>query len=239
MLEKHVEGHGPLVVLVPSIGRGQDDLAEIAAGLAAHGRRVVRPEPRGCGGSTGPLTNLSYVDWAADLASVVDDPPAVLVGHAAGSRYARACAQLFPDLVCGLVVAAAAAQQRPAHLDDDLRLAADETRPVEERRAALRRSFLAPGGDPGPWLTGWCEPTLAAQRATTPTGDWHRAGTVPILDLIGADDAWRPPHTRNELRDRLGDRVSVSIVAGAGHAMMTEQPAAVVTAIAEWLRSLA
>lgn len=249
-IEVYADGAGPLVVLVPSLGRGGDDLTAVTGELVARGLRVLRPQPRGTGRSTGPMTGLTYADWAADLAAVVaaeDAGPAVLVGHAAGGRYTRVCAADFPELVRGVVLAAAAADPPPpdqgaavaaqADLGADLLVAADPGRPVEERLAALRRAFFAPGHDPSAWLDGWVPATLAAQRASSPVPKWKNAGTVPLLDLIAADDAWRPPATRRQLIDRLGDRVRVAIVADAGHALLPEQPAAVAAAIAGWVRS--
>jgi hypothetical protein len=42
----------------------------------------------------------------------------------------------------------------------------------------------------------------------------------------------------NELRDELGDRVSVAVIRDASHALLPEQPTAVVTAIVAWVRGL-
>ena len=42
----------------------------------------------------------------------------------------------------------------------------------------------------------------------------------------------------NELRDELGDRVSVAVIRDASHALLPEQPHAVVEAIARWIRAL-
>jgi pimeloyl-ACP methyl ester carboxylesterase len=47
------EGAGPLVVLLPSRARGSEDFDEIASGIAKAGFRVLRPQPRGAGESTG------------------------------------------------------------------------------------------------------------------------------------------------------------------------------------------
>src|SRR5881392_2446633 len=49
------EGSGPLVVMLPSRGRDSEDFDEVAAGIAGAGFRVLRPQPRGAGRSTGPL----------------------------------------------------------------------------------------------------------------------------------------------------------------------------------------
>jgi hypothetical protein len=42
----------------------------------------------------------------------------------------------------------------------------------------------------------------------------------------------------NELKDELGDRVSIAVIANASHALLPEQPQAVVDAIVAWVRGL-
>ena len=55
-IETVVEGEGPAIVILPSLGRdGYEDYDEVAQMLAAMGWRVLRPQPRGIGASTGPM----------------------------------------------------------------------------------------------------------------------------------------------------------------------------------------
>jgi pimeloyl-ACP methyl ester carboxylesterase len=54
-IEVIAEGSGPLVVLLPSRGRDSEDFDEVAAGIAKAGFRVLRPQPRGAAGSSGPM----------------------------------------------------------------------------------------------------------------------------------------------------------------------------------------
>jgi hypothetical protein len=42
----------------------------------------------------------------------------------------------------------------------------------------------------------------------------------------------------NELRDELGSRVTVAVIRDASHALLPEQPRAVVEAIVAWVRGL-
>ena len=53
-----VEGAGPAVVLLPSLARDSEDYDEVAAELVGRGLRVLRPQPRGMGKSSGPLANI-------------------------------------------------------------------------------------------------------------------------------------------------------------------------------------
>jgi pimeloyl-ACP methyl ester carboxylesterase len=91
-IEVIAEGSGPLVILLPSRGRAAEDFDVVAAGIARAGFRVLRPQPRGAGGSSGPMKDLSLHDFARDTAAVIrheNGGPAVLVGHAFGNWVAR------------------------------------------------------------------------------------------------------------------------------------------------------
>jgi pimeloyl-ACP methyl ester carboxylesterase len=238
------QGSGPLVVLIPSFGRDSEDFGAVATGLAHAGMRVLRPQPRGVAGDTRGLRglrSLTYADWAGDLLAAVaagGGGPAILVGHAAGSRYARTAAAIAPEAVRGVVLAAAArpGPPQPEQAADLALCVAAEAAP-SERRAALRRSFFAPGNDVDAWLTGWHPATARAQRASAPVDGWELAGGVPVLDLIGSVDPWRPAASHSAVAAALGSRVRVSVVDGASHALLPERPDAVVTAVVQWARA--
>src|ERR1700704_5835112 len=105
------EGAGPLVVVLPSRGRDSEDYDEVAAGIAKAGYRVLRPQPRGMGASTGPMEGLTLHDLAGDVATTIEHAgqgPAVIVGHAYGNWIARMTAVDHPRLVRGVIIAAAA-----------------------------------------------------------------------------------------------------------------------------------
>src|SRR5580658_7448605 len=116
-IEVAAEGHGPLIVMLPSRGRGADDFDEVAGELVKAGFRVLRPQPRGAALSLGPMQNLTLHDLAHDVAAVIrnagDGGPAIIVGHAFGSWVARMTAVDHPELVRGVVMAAAAAKAYP------------------------------------------------------------------------------------------------------------------------------
>jgi pimeloyl-ACP methyl ester carboxylesterase len=244
------EGAGPLVVLLPSRGRGSLDFDTIAAGIAQAGFRVLRPQPRGVGESRGPMTGVTLHDFARDMAAVIRHEgggPAVMVGHAFGNWVARTTAVDYPDLVRGVVIVAAAAKAYPngfegaKELSEAVRKAGDGRLPDEERLKYLQMAFFASGNDPSVWLTGWYrevdEMQFAAGRATKQS-EWWSAGNVPLLDLQAADDPFKPRTMMNEIRDEFGDRATVIVIANASHALIPEQPAAVIEAIVAWMRKL-
>jgi pimeloyl-ACP methyl ester carboxylesterase len=249
-IEAIAEGVGPLVVLLPSRGRGSEDFAEVAAGIAKAGFRVVRPQPRGAGGSSGPMQGLSLHDFARDTAEVIRHEgggPAIIVGHAFGNWVARMTAVDYPQLVRGVVIVAAAAKAYPAgfagakDLSEAVRKSGDPTLPDGERLNYLRLAFFAPDNDASVWLKGWYpdvdEAQFAAGRATKQS-EWWPGGTVPLLDLQGALDPFKPRAMTNEIREEFGERATVVVIPNASHALIPEQPAAVVEAIVSWIGNL-
>jgi pimeloyl-ACP methyl ester carboxylesterase len=238
------EGDGPLIVLLPSRGRDSEDYDEVAAGLAEAGFRVLRPQPRGMLGSKGPLDGITLHDLARDVAAVIarqNAGPAVIVGHAYGHFVARMCAVDHPHLVRGIVLAAAGARKHPLELAALVTKSCDVALPDAERLAVMRQIFFAPGNDPAVWLHGWWPTANEAQhraRMAVPPSEWWSAGSVPLLDLQAEHDPFKPRDTVNELKDELGDRVTIQVIPNASHALMPEAPAAVTEAIVAWVRKL-
>ena len=161
------EGRGPLIVLLPSRGRDSEDYDEVAAGLAKKGFRVLRPQPRGMHASKGPLKDITLHDLARDVAIVIEREnagPAVIVGHAYGNWVARMTAVDHPNLVRGVVLAAAAAKKFPPRLSQLVSKSADMAVPEAERLAAMQEIFFASGSDPKIWLKGWWTEASEGQR---------------------------------------------------------------------------
>lgn len=238
------QGNGPPIVLLPSQARDSDDYELIAEGLADAGYRVLRPQPRGIGQSVGPLEGVTLRDFATDVAAVVESEgrgPAIIFGHAYGHYVARMVGTAFPHAVKGIVVAASAAKTFPAYLSEAVTQAGDVTLSEDVRLAALRLAFFAPGNDPRPWLEGWHPHMQAPQRAARTAIDqstYWAGGSAPLLDLQAECDPFKPPERRNEMRDDFGARVSIALVRNASHALIPEQPEAVVRETVHWMRSI-
>ena len=252
-IEVLAQGAGPVIAILPSLGRGAEDYDVMAARLAAKGFRVLRPQPRGIGASRGPLNGLSLHDYAADVAMVIEDEgrgSVVVVGHAIGSFVARMLATDRPDLVRGVVIAAGSAGKVPPGMSEpyvapDVQEAVvksgDLSLPDAERLRYLSIAFFAPGNDPRVWLGGWhpevMNPELTAWRST-PVDAWFATGKAPILDLQAEYDAVAPRKFSGVLKAALGDRVTVVVIPRAGHALAPEQPEAMAEAIAAFARRL-
>lgn len=243
-IEVATEGEGPLVVFLPSLGRDSDDYDQAAGELARRGYRVLRPAPRGIGRSRGPSVGITLHDYALDVARVIEHEgcgPAVIVGHAYGNWVARTTAADHPGLVRAIVIAAAGAKNFPPYLSGYIDKCEDAGLPDEERLKYLRLTFFAPGNDPASWLKGWHPEVKKAQRAAraaTRTEEFWSGGDAPVLDLIAAEDPFRPADTRDENRAELGPRVTVAVVPNASHALIPEQPVSVVDAITQWIAQL-
>jgi pimeloyl-ACP methyl ester carboxylesterase len=240
------QGTGPAILVVPSLGRGCGDFDQVTALLVARHYRVLCAQPRGIGDSKGALPNPTLHEYAADLAAVLRQAagtPVVVLGHAYGNIVARTLAAEEPTLVRGVILVAASGR---APLSAETRKAIDEssdlTVPDAERVKALATAYFASGHDASVWLQGWYPQAQAAQwvatKASKPDDYIAAGGKVPILDVQGDHDVIIPAKYSQDLHHELGDRVTVVVLADAGHALVPEQPVALVAAIDTWMQMI-
>jgi pimeloyl-ACP methyl ester carboxylesterase len=245
------QGSGPVLVLLPSLGRSGEDYDAVAVLLASQGFRVLRPQPRGIGRSKGPMDGLNMHDLAADVARIIDNEnkgPVIVVGHAFGNFVARQLAADRPDLVRGVVIAAGSAGKVPPGstekpISPEIRRAidgpSDMSLPESKRLEYLQIAFFAPGNDASVWLGGWNAEVHHMEshaREHTPVDDYFAAGTAPILDLQAEHDPVAPRRFSGVLKSLLGDRVTIVVIPNASHALFPEQPKAVSQAIVTFAR---
>ena len=232
-------------MLLPSSSRDSEDFDAIAEQFADAGYRVLRPQPRGMCGSTGPMTGLTLHDYARDVATVIERlgaAPAFVLGHAFGQWIGRCVAADHPHLVRGVILAAAAAKSaNPA---------------LRERTGEMHRHHPARLGSPGRPANRLLRPRprplflarqLASRGIEKPTRRQRRHPPKrvvvrrigPVLDLQAEHDPWRPAETRAGILDDLGSqRVTVALIPNASHALIPEQPEAVVHAVSDWTRTV-
>jgi pimeloyl-ACP methyl ester carboxylesterase len=244
-IEYFAEGQGSLIVFLPSLGRDAEDYEVISTFIAKQGFRVLRPQPRGIGQSTGPMEHISLHDLAGDVTAVIENEgggPAVVAGHAFGNWVARLVAVDRPNLVKAVAVIAAAAKGAiPPHIKDSINKSSDLSLPDQDRIEHLRRVFFAPGNDPSGWLNGWHADVSAAQwqaAAATPQDEWWHAGGVPMLEIRAMEDPLAPPERAYEMRDMFGNRVTQVEIPNASHALIPEQPEAVSAVMVAYARML-
>ena len=234
---------GRLVCMLPGLGGGIRQFADLGKRLATAGFQPVAVNPRGAGSSTGSLENLRMQDLADDVAAVMEHlgAPAIVIGNAFGNRVARFVAFSRPDLVTAVVLVCAGGEVAP---EPDAATAmaeyADRSLSLTERLQAARRAFFAPGShvdasfiDPGS-TTAAASAQVAAALAES-SGDWLAGGSAPMLVVQGADDRIAPPENGHRLKARWPDRVEVIDVAHAGHAVLIEQPELVAEAICDFV----
>ena len=207
------------------------------------GFRVLRPQPRGIGQSVAPMRDITLHDFARDIAAVIRHygGPAVIVGHAYGNWVARMTAVDHPQLVRGVVIAAAASKtvsaraQRGRHQErrhvaaegGAAQIPARDVLCARQRSRHLARR-LACGGERGP----------ASRRARHQAGGMvvgrQRAAARPAgrQRPVSSDRAHERAQGRaRRPRQRRGDpQRQPRLAAGAA--------AAVVDAIVAWVRGL-
>jgi pimeloyl-ACP methyl ester carboxylesterase len=92
------------------------------------------------------------------------------------------------------------------------------------------------------WLDGWREDVMHMEREATeatPKPEWWNAGTAPVLDLQSECDPLSPPDSRNCYVEQFGaHRVTITLIPGAAHALLPEQPEAVARAMLDYLKKL-
>ncbi|GGC41278.1 hypothetical protein GCM10011504_19670 [Siccirubricoccus deserti] len=246
-IEVLLQGSGPAIALLPSLGRGAEDFDTVAPLVAAAGFRVIRPEPRGIGASTGPMEGLTLYDLAEDVAAVlaaVGAGPTIVAGHAFGNWVARALAAVQPEQVRGVaLLAASIGTELAPEIRASINGSFDPALSDAERLKHLERGYFAAGHDARVWLPGWHPPVARMQRAATAaTQDpaWRRvADRVPVLYVAAAEDSIAPVPTLDTLRAALGERISLVVIPRAGHALLPEQPKATAEALIGFARGLA
>ena len=121
----------------------------------------------------------------------------------------------------------------------------------------VRYAFFAPGNDPTVWRSGWHPEIAQMQKATTVGLDrnganavqsgvgratsvdaWWAGGNAPLLVVQGLQDTVALPENGRLLKAELGDRVMLTEIDCAGHALLPEQPEIVATTVLAFLRNL-
>lgn len=246
----HQVGHGGQVgreiLMFASAGREASDFNELAQALASEGYAVTLFEAPYINGAKPSNETPTLYDLADDAAVYLQTRalPVTVMGHAFGNRLARATAHRHADKVDSVIlIAAGGLRPIPDRANTALRKAFDQRLTSRERREAVRYGFFS--GDnsiPDYWLRGWHRKTAQLQGAATQAADsaeWWSAGGKPLLVLSGLQDTIAPPKDTIDLLEAdLGDQVTAIRIDGAGHAMLPEQPSAILSAIVDWIERL-
>lgn len=237
-------GQGEPIVFIPSRGRGVEDFDALSNSLVREGYQAILPEPRGIGGSTGPLKDITYHNLASDVAATIKSSvgrPVTVIGHDFGNRIARTLASDQPTLVKQLILLSAGGLvPRSPEMEKLTTRFWEIALSREDRLNAIQQIFFAAGNDARAWEQGWHFEAARAQRATdarTPLKDWWAGGSTPMLVVQGTDDVVAVPENARSLVAEFPDRVTVVEIPHAGHALLPEQPEQVEKAILAFLHS--
>ena len=246
-IEYYVSGprEGTVVMLFPSFARSAADFNELVRELSLAGFRTLAVQPRGVEGSTLPPGNLTYHTYAEDLLAVLDAEGAGdrvhVLGHAYGNRIARTFASDYPERTRSVVLlAAGGATPTPPEVTAAIGKALVGLLPDGMRREAIAFAFFASGNEvPPDWMQGWYPRAGVAEMKavqSTPYSEWGHAGAAQVLVLQPSEDVAAESGGRL-LAEAFPDRVELVDVAGAGHALLPEQPALVSQEVLRFLHS--
>lgn len=232
------------IVLLASYARSGSDFNELVTAINLAGYRTSVLQARGIDGSDLPDWDVSLLDYADDVAAVLDQErlaePLTIVGHAFGNRIARAFSSRYPHKVRSLVLLAAGDSAPPTETRNDIFKILANILPDSIRVSALQRAFFAPDHRaPDYWIRGWYPRAGLAQgnaTATTPQDQWVSGGQAPMLVVQPEHDA-AAANGAKKLRLMHPDRVTVMGLEDAGHAILPEQPQRVSQLVLDHLSS--
>ena len=222
--------------------------------------RLIVPDQRGFGGSSGQPPIASIAAMADDAVALLDalhvGEPAFVCGVSMGGYVAQHVAARHPERVRGLILcdtkleadtpearagraslAAKVGRLGTEILADAMLgklLAHGETARADERRPAvealLRRMI-------GRQRAETVQAALAAMGQRPDMTETLRRLTVPTLLVVGAEDTFTPPETMQRMETLLPD-ARLLIVPAAGHLVPLEAPQVFNAAVAEFLREV-
>lgn len=215
------EGEGPVkVVLLPARGLGISSLGTLAHVLEEEGFHLLRVGVR-----QNDIDGVTLHDLARDVVDVMEHVglgSAWIGGHGFGGALARVVARDHHDSVEGVILLGVETEN-----GDSAALAALETALSDAADAELLDAASVLGGDADPAFARnvllrhrepAAAPVQAAALAATPAEDWSAlASTFAVLVVQGTADRWNPPADAQALQNSAPERVSLTLVEGAGH----------------------
>lgn len=205
--------------------------------------RCIAPDNRGVGRSDKPAGPYSIEQMARDCVTVMDaeaTPNAHVMGLSMGGVIAQLLAIKYPQRVCSLVLASTAGKHHGWRIE---LLARWQYLAVRYGMNIVARAVV-------PWFVGARGRELLGRsawltvRALLPYNPrafasqieailevpdelrrFHRNLDVPTKIIVGELDSLTPPQDSRELAARL-PRSELSVIGGAGHALIAESPLA-------------
>lgn len=217
--------------------------------FAHHGKGVLAVDLPGHGRSAGPALGSvdAIADWLPRVLDAAGLAQAALVGHSLGALAVLACAARHPARVAKVALLGPAVPMEVSEALLDAAKANDHVA-YELINGWSTSAGKQLGGNtvPGMWLLG---SAIRLMERTAPgvlhadlvacnawNGGLEAAAAVrcPSLVVIGARDIMAPPRAAKGLVEALAG-VRVVTLPDTGHAMMAEQPDAVLDALRRFL----
>ena len=218
--------------------------------LAHHGYAVLAIDLPGHGRSAGPplATVEAMAQWIVAVQDAAGITKAALVGHSMGSLIALEVAGTQPARVSRLALVGSAF---PMKVADTLLTATRDDEPLAQDMVNIwsHSTYAAKPSNPGPgfWIIGGNLRLMQRIAPGVMHTDFHacnayeqgaeRAAQVrcPTLCVLGDRDAMTPPKAARALQAAIKGQRTV-LVKASGHALMAEQPDAVLDALVGFLR---
>ena len=214
--------------------------------FAYHGYNVLVPDLPGHGRSAGPplATIAALADWIAELLNSTHIQQAAIAGHSMGALIALELAMRAPQHVNKLALLGSSV---PMPVAAPLLEAAQKNdhAALEMINAWSHSARAHVGGNivPGYWMLGANMRLMERQANGVLYADFKACNDYapaaianidcPVLMIAGSRDQMTPLVATRELQRRI-PRTRLIVLEGAGHALMAEQPDAVLDALIEF-----
>jgi pimeloyl-ACP methyl ester carboxylesterase len=219
--------------------------------FAHHGHAVLAPDLPGHGRSGGePLPSVEAIaGWLIAVLDAAGIGQAMLVGHSMGSLAALDAAARHAERVASVVLIGASV---PMPVSDALLDAAINDEPAAMAMingwSHSQRGLIGANTVPGMWIYGINRRLMERQKPGAMIHDLNAcnnytagiaaaaAVTCPVLIVAGNHDLMTPMRNTRALSALLPHAKTVTLP-GAGHAMMAEQPDALLDALIGFARA--
>ncbi len=202
----------------------------LAMDLPGHG------ESQGEGYRTVP----AYRDFLRDLLDALGMDRVALVGHSMGGGIVQGFALTYPDRAAALALVGTGARLR-VHADVFVAI----QRNMNEAARLISQWAYSPAASPA--TVAWGAEAVARNRASVLEGDFRACDAFDLMDevaairtptliLCGEEDRLTPTRYARFLHQQIPGSV-LTIVPGAGHMVMLEQPTECDRALAEFLEA--
>ncbi len=251
-------GRGNAIVFIHGFPLDRTLWSQQHISLASRARCISLDLP-GFGESHSAATATSIEYYAGAAISLLDHlgvERATFCGLSMGGYVALSCWRHFSDRVAGLILcdtrATADSEEQKKNRDSAIELVRESG--VKPLASSQIQGMLGKRTrETNPALVKWVlemmqrQPAdgvaaaLSAMRDRPDSSPLLSTITVPVLIVVGEDDAITPPSDARQMLHALPQqaRGQLDIIAGAGHASCVERPAAVTHAISDYLTSLA